>query len=240
MSKAVLTIDDIASANTPVIVDYLQEKNICPVMYAVGRNVEKYYDEAVYALQRGMIIGNHSYSHPGFSTLSLSACLEEIERNEALLDRLYADAGVTRRFKPFRFPYGDKGGENAVALQAYFRKNGFDKLQDAQVTNPWYIECRMKEDADAYWTFDFGEWQIRPDSDFNAESVFKKIHEPHPVTGEMLWQEGACHIFLLHAHDETETLVPEYYRLFLEHVMECGVEFVKPEFEKLTAKKGDR
>ena len=29
-------------------------------MFAVGQNVEKYYDNAVYALQHGMIVGNHS------------------------------------------------------------------------------------------------------------------------------------------------------------------------------------
>ena len=60
MIHAILTIDDIASGNTPAIVDYLNEKGITALMFAVGENVERYYDNAVYALQHGMIVGNHS------------------------------------------------------------------------------------------------------------------------------------------------------------------------------------
>ena len=61
MIHAMLTIDDIASANTPAIVDYLNEKGITALMFAVGENVERYYDNAIYALRHGMIVGNHSY-----------------------------------------------------------------------------------------------------------------------------------------------------------------------------------
>ena len=118
MSKAILTIDDIASKNTPAIVDYLCEKHIKAVLFAVGENVEKYFDEAVYALQKGMIVGNHSYSHPSFSKLSLEEGIAEIEKNEEVLTRLYEKAGVAREAKVFRFPYGDKGGENKEALQS--------------------------------------------------------------------------------------------------------------------------
>ena len=88
MNKAILTIDDIASENTPAVVDYLCEKKITAVMFAVGENVEKHYEQAVYALQKGMIIGNHSYSHPGFSGISMEECVEQVERTEEILDKL--------------------------------------------------------------------------------------------------------------------------------------------------------
>ena len=51
MIRAVLTIDDIASKNTPAIVDYLCEKGIKPLMFAWGENVEEYFDNAVYVLK---------------------------------------------------------------------------------------------------------------------------------------------------------------------------------------------
>ena len=86
MINAVLTIDDVSSANTPAIVDYLNSKGITALMFAVGENVEKYYDNAIYALKKGMILGNHSYSHPAFSRLSLEEGIENIEKNEAVLD----------------------------------------------------------------------------------------------------------------------------------------------------------
>ena len=40
MIHAILTIDDVASANTPAIVDYLNDKGITALMFAVGENVE--------------------------------------------------------------------------------------------------------------------------------------------------------------------------------------------------------
>lgn len=231
MSRAVLTIDDIASENTKAIVDYLCEKHIKAVLFAVGENVEKYFDEAVYALQKGMLIGNHSYSHPSFSKLSLGEGIAEIEKNEAVLARLYEKAGVERSVKVFRFPYGDKGGGNHKALQAYLREHGFSKLSDAQVTFPWYLENGMHGDVDTFWTFDFGEWQIREGSGFTADSVFARIHDSEAASGESPLKEGSRHILLLHAHDETEALLPEYYRIFLDCLLESGVEFEEPLFE---------
>ena len=80
MNSALLTIDDIASKNTPAIVDYLNEKRIKAILFATGQKVERYYEEALYAVKNGMIVGNHSYSHPAFSSLSMKECIEEIEK----------------------------------------------------------------------------------------------------------------------------------------------------------------
>ena len=49
MKHAVMTIDDIASKNTPAIVDYLVEKKIPTIMFAWGQRVEEDYDNALYA-----------------------------------------------------------------------------------------------------------------------------------------------------------------------------------------------
>ncbi|MBQ3168943.1 MAG: polysaccharide deacetylase family protein, partial [Clostridia bacterium] len=97
MIRAILTIDDIASKNTTEIVDFLLEKGITAVMFARGANIEKHYDEAIYAVQKGMIVGNHSYSHPAFSAISLDEGIKEIEKCEKVLDRLYLDSGVIRK-----------------------------------------------------------------------------------------------------------------------------------------------
>lgn len=230
MIEAVLTIDDISSENTRAIVDFLCEKGIMAVMFAVGRNVEKFYENAVYAVKRGMIAGNHSYTHPAFHEISMEEAVEEIEKNEELLKRLYDDAGVERKYKLFRFPYGDKGGERKEALQRYLRETGFVKLRDSQITYPWYEQFGMHEDVDTFWTFDFAEWKIRGESGFGKEDVFRKMEDPNPVEGAPLFAENAKHILLLHAHDETEKRVPEYYKLFLEYAMEKGVRFTAPRF----------
>ena len=228
--RAVLTIDDIPSRNTAGIVDWLEERGIRALFFAWGEHLERDPEPAAYALRHGMIVGNHSWSHPDFSQLSLEECEEEIERCEAQLDRLYRETGVERRFRPFRFPYGNKGGENRAALQAYLRRRGFDKLRDTQVTAPFWKEQGLDRDIDTLWTFDFAEYRIRPGSSFTAEDVRKRMRDPAPETGMPLFAPGGRHILLLHAHDETEELAPGYHRLFLGELLERGVAFDPPEF----------
>ena len=89
MNHAILTIDDVSSKNTPAMVDYLKEKGIQAILFATGKNVERYYEEAMYAVKSGMIVGNHSYSHPQFSKLTVLEAMEEILKCEDVLDRLY-------------------------------------------------------------------------------------------------------------------------------------------------------
>lgn len=230
MNSALLTIDDIASKNTPAIVDYLNEKRIKAILFATGQNVERYYEEALYAVKNGMIVGNHSYSHPAFSSLTMKECMEEIEKCEIILERLYRDSGVERIARPFRFPYGNKGGDNKNALQKYLKEKGFHKVDDTHITYSWWRENNLDTDIDTFWTFDFEEYRIRQRSDFTKESVWKKMHDTNPETGAVLFAENNRHILLLHAHDETEEMLPEYYKLFIEHLLENGLVFEEPAF----------
>ena len=136
--------------------------------------MERYYEEAIYAVKNGMIVGNHSYSHPAFSSLTMKECIDEIEKCEGVLERLYRDSGVERKVKPFRFPYGDKGGDNKTALQKYFQENGFHKVDDTHIAYPWWRENNLHTDIDTFWTFDFEEYKIWQDLKFTKESVWEK------------------------------------------------------------------
>ena len=230
MIRALLTIDDVSSENTPAIVDYLCGKNIPVIMFMVGEWAQKHPDELIYALKHGIVVGNHSYSHPHFSELSFDECVKEIDKNEEVLDRFYEKAGVERKFRPFRFPYGDKGGANKDLIQNYLSENGFDKVNDTRIRYPFWKEQGLDKDIDTLWTFDFAEYNIRPGSGFTADDVIKRIHDPAPAQGAPLLEDGGEHILLLHAHDETEDLVPGYYRIFIEEALKNGVEFTGPEF----------
>lgn len=230
MNSALLTIDDFSSKNTPQIVDCLKEKSIKAIFFAIGMNVERYYEEAIYAVKNGMIVGNHSYSHPAFSSLTLQECIDEIEKCERVLDKLYKESGVERIYKPFRFPYGNKGGENKDALQKYFRENGFHKVDDTHITYSWWKENNLDTDIDTFWTFDFEEYVIRPGSGFTKEFVWNKMHDTNPKLGAVLFAENNRHIILMHDHDETEQILPGYYKLFIEHLLEHGLVFDEPRF----------
>ena len=230
MVRAILTIDDISSKNTKPMVDYLVEKGIAAVMFARGENVVKYYDEAIYAVQKGMIVGNHSDSHRAFSELTLEEGIRDIEKCEKVLDKLYKDAGVERRYRPFRFPFGDKGGENKDGLQKYLKENGFDKLNDRMIPYPWWRECGMDTDIDTFWTFDFEEYRLPWNDGFTRESVLSKMKDLNPARGAALFKEGNAHIILTHAHDETDAVWPDYYKEMIDLALKNGVVFDKPEF----------
>ena len=232
MNTALLTIDDFSSRNTPAMVDYFKEKGIKPIFFATGQKVEQFYEEAIYAVKNGMLVGNHSYSHPAFSSLTLEECVSEIEKYEQVLEKLYKDSGVERVYRPFRFPYGDKGGNNKEALQAYFREKGFHKVKDTQIDYSWWRENNLNTDIDTFWTFDFEEYVIRPGSGYTKEFVWNKMHDTNPKSGAVLFAENHRHIILLHAHDETEELLPEYYKLFINHLLEQGLTFDEPEFSR--------
>jgi len=230
MNSGILTIDDFSSANTPAMVDYLKEKQIKAIFFATGADVERFYEEAICALKNGMIVGNHSYSHPGFSSLTYEECIDEIEKCEQILEKLYKDSGVERIYKPFRFPYGDKGGNNKNALQAYLRDKGFHKVDDTRITYDWWKENSLDTDIDTFWTFDFEEYLIRPGSGYTKDFVWQKMHDENPKSGAVLFAENNKHIILLHAHDETEQMLPRYYQLFIDHLLENGLVFENPRF----------
>ena len=237
MNTALLTIDDTPSRNTPALVDFLKEKNIRPILFSVGENIEKHYQEALYAVKQGFILGNHSYSHQHFSLLSPEEAISDIEKCEALLEMLYRDAGIPRLYRPFRFPYGDKGEKNKAALQQYLKERAFDKVDDTMISFPWWKEHHMDTDVDTFWTFDFEEYQLYLNPEFTLKTIWDKIHDRNPKAGAALFAENHRHILLMHDHDETESLLPGYYRLFLDALLQQGLTFDSPRFLKPSQEK---
>ena len=233
MNTVLLTIDDISSRNTPAIVDELCSRGIKAILFATGMNVERFWDEAVYAVRKGMIVGNHSYAHPAFSELSLEDAISDIEKCEMVLDRLYREAGVERLYRPFRFPYGNKGGVIKDALQQYLKEHGFDKVDDRHIPYAWWQELGMHKDIDTFWTFDFEEYRLPYDPTFTQDDIWAKTKAINPKSGAALFGANQRHIVLLHAHDETDAVMPGYYRQFLDCMQSNGVIFDKPAFIRL-------
>lgn len=233
MSTAYLTIDDGPTKNTNQIIDYLLGKNITPVMFFWGDRLEEARDNAIYALQHGALIGNHSYTHPHFSSISLEQGIEEIERMEEALNGLYQEAGVKREHKFFRFPYGDKGGENKEALQEYLASHGFSKLDYSLITYDWYFDNKLDKDYDTLWTFDFEEYRLQYDKAFSYQMIIDHIANPKPVNGGSLQDKGAHNILLIHDHPQTDAIVPGYFYELIDRTLAAGVTFLKPQFVRM-------
>ena len=235
MTTAYLTIDDVPTKHAPKIIDFLVSLNIKPLMFCWGERLEECREAAIYALKKGAILQNHSYSHPHFSELSFEQAKDEILHNEQLLESIYAEAGVKRPYKLFRFPYGDQGEANKEKIQQFLREQGFAHIDDRAFDNTMYIQKGQKEDMDVYWTFNYAEYNIRPGNTFTFDEVINRVNgffgspSAQPVENGKA-PEGAVskNILLIHDHDETEECYPGYFEKQIKLVLERGVRFVDP------------
>lgn len=228
--RGILTIDDIPSKNTRAIVDYLCEKNIASVMFAIGSDLEKYSEDIIYALKKGVIIGNHSYSHANYAEITYEQGIEEIERTEKILNELYMDACVERKYKVFRFPYFIKGGENEERFQDYLRKNNFCKIQDDDITGKAFYKKKWREEIDTSCSFDCKEYNMHNEQNWSMQDVLKRLLEGED--GDCIFGENEKHIILIHAHDDSERVSPSYYKTMINFMLEGGIKFEEPKFTK--------
>ena len=114
-----LAFDDGPLYRTPGILDQLALRGHKATFFVIGRNLANptLREFAVKALREGHDIGNHSYDHPDFSTISLKRAVNEIASTDALVEELVREAGVdpARQNLFFRFPYGVGGSRSNYA-----------------------------------------------------------------------------------------------------------------------------
>lgn len=196
---AYLTIDDSPSASFSQKMNYLYDRKIPAIFFCIGQLLEKYPEPIIEAIQKGFPVANHSYTHPHFSKISLAQAEDEIRKTDEIIDNLYAKAGVERRQKWFRFPYGDKGDKRfgRVLKQPFSIKNLFQKqdekrwrgiqaiLQKYGYWQPPFLEIKYRymidnqlfEDIDWHWTFDIMEWATFEEKPTLGVADFSKIKE---------------------------------------------------------------
>ena len=230
---AYLTIDDSPSQDMRQKLDFLVGHNIPAIFFCRGDFLEARPHLAIEAIQRGFIIANHAYDHPHFSDLSLDAAFDQIQRTDAIVERLYAEAGVPRPAKLFRFPYGDKGGlqydhvllpytgegaRRKAAIQDFLRRLGYYQPAFEGITYRYYREAGLLDDLDWYWTYDVVEWSVYAEQPLyeidSLAKVFARMDEDVPEGGRGLNSAGSEEIILTHDHHEsTEIFFPIIKRL---------------------------
>ncbi|MCB1532051.1 MAG: polysaccharide deacetylase family protein [Alphaproteobacteria bacterium] len=109
MPKAYLTIDDGPSEHFRDLVDFLYNRKIPAVFFNRGNHMEQRPDDVIYGIKKGFIMANHTYSHPRASQISLQDFKDDVLKTDAILEKLYQQAGVQRPGKYFRFPHMDRG-----------------------------------------------------------------------------------------------------------------------------------
>lgn len=96
-----LTFDDGPHPeHTGPLLDLLAEHGAKASFFLIGQQIERHPELARRIAEEGHTLGNHSYSHPRFETLSLDEQFAEIDRTDALLASI--DGHARHGFRPPR------------------------------------------------------------------------------------------------------------------------------------------
>lgn len=113
-----LTFDAGSSAEpVPQILRALAERGLHCTFFLTGQWIERYPDSARQIAEAGHELGNHSWSHPAFTSLSDEQIREQLRRTEEIAQRVCG-----RSTKPlFRPPFGarDERVRSVVAEEGY-------------------------------------------------------------------------------------------------------------------------
>jgi peptidoglycan-N-acetylglucosamine deacetylase len=113
-TKLALTFDDGPDETwTPQILKILKDKNVPAAFFVIGESASQYPQIVRSEYQSGNDVGNHTFTHPDFETISKSQLQIELNLTELLLE---SNLGVkTLLFRP---PYGiDHQPETASEIQ---------------------------------------------------------------------------------------------------------------------------
>jgi peptidoglycan-N-acetylglucosamine deacetylase len=118
-SPLFLTFDDGPVRCTGATLDCLSQTGQRATFFVIGRNLKIPFLRklAIRALEDGHDLGNHSYAHTSFSTLSPNRIEQEIVKTHKCIEEVARDAGVSERVRSlfFRFPFGHTGRPSAYA-----------------------------------------------------------------------------------------------------------------------------
>lgn len=248
MKNAFLTIDDGPTDDFNRKVDYLESQELPAIFFCTGLNLERRPSDAVRAIRKGYVIGSHSHSHRTFSKLPLEACFEEIERTDAIIERLYEKAAATPPAKLFRFPGGDKGVSEDTgyfermkprtevgrhrkdALQNFLREKGYAQPRFGAITYEYFTYYGLLDDADCFWTYDSCDYApVALPHEFgitSLEKVLSRMDEDVPEGERGLNYPSSDDIILMHDMEGIE----RFFVPMIEKLLTKGLSFALPEW----------
>ncbi|MEH7492290.1 polysaccharide deacetylase family protein [Neobacillus niacini] len=97
---------------TPQVLDIFSEAKGKATFFMIGEQMRNHPEVVEQVANQGHEIGNHTFTHPKLSQLSIQDCLKEIEETEKLIEKLAGRKPVV-----FRPPYLDYNQETVSLLQ---------------------------------------------------------------------------------------------------------------------------
>lgn len=116
-----LTFDEgYENGYTAPILDTLKEKDVCAVFFVTYDYVKRNPELVKRMIDEGHIVGNHSYSHPSFPSLSVEKARDEILKlHDYVLDNFNYE------MKLFRFPMGESSDRMLALVNSLNYKSVF-------------------------------------------------------------------------------------------------------------------
>lgn len=172
--KAVaFTFDDGPSYITDKILDYCEEKGIKVTFFVVGNRVGPENGARIQrAVSLGCEVGNHSYDHPSYTSMSSSAVLnDQIGRTNSIIEK-YAGACPTL----MRPPYGNYTKDLAA-------KAGMNVIMWSVDTLDWSYRNTEKIVEHSYSKIDSGDIILMHD-------LYETTYEAFVIMADKLIAEG--------------------------------------------------
>lgn len=229
MKEILLTIDDGPSPDTKRLVDFLGARKIPAIMFFIGEKMEQYPDQVDYVIQAGIPIGNHTYTHPAMSKISLRAGIDEIEQTEKVIEAAYQRNAKPREHKLLRFPYLDMGGENQADFMKYLRQHGFKHVDAGFVTYKWYDPLRVEPHIGG--TFHCWDWELWINSEkFGIPELLEKLHVTDEKNLGSLFSGKSGEIFVIHDVGWKTPDDERHYEIIVNELEKTKVRYVQPVF----------
>jgi hypothetical protein len=144
-------MDDVNWKNIPAayadsacdnILNALQRNNVKAALFAVGQNVDNPEGRSILDrwAKAGHLLGNHTWSHKNYHSVTPEWFEEDILKNEALLKSW----PNYRRF--FRFPLLKEGKTAAIrdAMRRFLAKHGYHNAAVTIDASDWYYDQRLR------------------------------------------------------------------------------------------------
>lgn len=144
-----LTFDEgYENGYTAPILDTLKQKNVKAMFFVTCDYVRRNPELVKRMIDEGHVVGNHSWSHPSFPSLTEQKMGEEIQKLHALVKEDYG-----YQMKYFRFPMGEFS-EKALAV---CKQNGYKSV---------------------FWSFAYADWDTKnqPDEQAALKKICDSAH----------------------------------------------------------------
>ena len=237
---AYLTIDDGPTEDIKEKIDFLDSKGIKAIWFCLGKELEKFPQQAIYAINKGHIIGNHSYDHPNFSEIDLEEAKNQIEKTDKIINDLYIQVGISRPIKIFRFPFLNNGSKDEYqkadwnnkhvkTIQKILANLGYRQPKFKNINYKWFKQAGFDKCLSVDCSYDTFDWCLKEGEEMfgyhDLPTVLARIDEDVPDGGRGLNNPNSNEIIMMHAWIPINA-----FKALIVKILDKNIRFKQPSF----------